>query len=275
MDKDNKIKVMIADRDRLYQENMKSFLEQHGTVEVVGMEDSGTAVLEMLKSNQVDVLLMDVLLGDCDGLGVLESMQKNGMSVDVCIMVSVVDNDKVVRKAMNLGADYYMAKPVQASILLDRMEQLYFSRYSADNHPILQAGILENCLGFDERVDFEDSLESDISTVLNRMGVPASIKGYHYIRKAIMMAVENEEILIGITKGLYPDIAKYYKTTASKVERAIRHAIESSWKRNGRKIFVELSGYHAEMKPTNGQFIAAISEYFRLHIKNHQKRSAS
>ena len=275
MDINSKIKVILADRDRLFQENMKSYLEQRGTVEVIGMADSGSGVLELAKARKADVLIMDVLLGECDGLWVLESMQKLETSPDVTIMVSVVDSDKVVRKAMSLGADYYMAKPIQGSILLDRVEQLYYARAGVEYEPTRNAEPIRSRMSLDEPAEMVSSLEADISVVLSRMGVPASIKGYHYIRKAIMMAVENEESLIGITKGLYPDIAKHYKTSASKVERAIRHAIESSWKRNGKNIFIQCSGYHAESKPTNGQFIAAISEYFRLNTRGRSKRSAS
>ncbi|MFR5718120.1 MAG: sporulation initiation factor Spo0A C-terminal domain-containing protein [Anaerotignum faecicola] len=107
--------------------------------------------------------------------------------------------------------------------------------------------------------------------MLSRMGISASIKGYHFIRKAVMMAVENQDVLVGITKGLYPDIAKQYKTTASKVERAIRHAIESVWKKNGPQIYFEIAGYLPTEKPTNGQFIAALSEYFRIRKKENRK----
>ena len=104
------------------------------------------------------------------------------------------------------------------------------------------------------------------------MGISASIKGYHFIRKAVMIAVENQDVLVGITKGLYPDIAKQYKTTASKVERAIRHAIESVWKKNGPQIYFEIAGYLPTEKPTNGQFIAALSEYFRIKEKGKSKK---
>lgn len=106
------------------------------------------------------------------------------------------------------------------------------------------------------------------------MGISASIKGYHFIRKAVMMAVENQDVLVGITKGLYPDIAKQYKTTASKVERAIRHAIESVWKKNGPQIYFEIAGYLPTEKPTNGQFIAACRNIFALRKKENRKKSA-
>ena len=110
------------------------------------------------------------------------------------------------------------------------------------------------------------------TVLLSRMGISASIKGYHFIRRAVIMAVEDEEMLVGITKGLYPDIAKQYKTSASKVERAIRHAIESAWKKNGPQVYFETAGYLPSEKPTNGQFIAALSEYFRLQKEERPKK---
>ena len=128
-----------------------------------------------------------------------------------------------------------------------------------------------------EKTEVEENpfrnLEGEISVLLSRMGISASIKGYHFIRKAVILALEDEEALVGITKGLYPDIAKCYKTSASKVERAIRHAIESAWKKNGPQIYFEVAGYLPSEKPTNGQFLSALSEYFRLHEERPKKIS--
>ncbi|NLK36473.1 MAG: sporulation transcription factor Spo0A [Epulopiscium sp.] len=269
------IKVVMADRDGLYMKKVKACLEAKGGIHVVGMASSGDQALKLVKNLKPDVLLMDALLDDKDGFWVQEMMKKNGLTVKACIIASAMGSDMVVRKAMGLGADYFMVKPIQGDILLERMEQLVRS-HSAENfeeeivdeveHLSTETPHIANLL--------YENLEADISNILSRMGISASIKGYHYIRKAVMMAVEDEEIMIGITKGLYPDIAKAYKTTASKVERAIRHAIESSWKKNGREVFLEVAGYFSPDKPTNGQFIAALSEYFRLNYKRNQKRTA-
>lgn len=258
-----KIKVVLADRDGFYLQRLKRCLERKGEMQVLGMTDSGPALMEMAKDLQPDVILMDILLGERDGFWVLESLKKEGVNC-VCIMISAIDSDKLVRQAISLGADYYMAKPIQGELLLERMYQLLEQETE-------QKRIVEEK---EEAVVtvFRD-LEGEISVLLSRMGISASIKGYHFIRKAVMMAVDDQEVLVGITKGLYPDIAKHYKTTASKVERAIRHAIESAWKKNGPQVYFEMAGYLPAEKPTNGQFIAALSEYFRLSEERPKKIS--
>ena len=158
-----------------------------------------------------------------------------------------------------------MAKPIQGELLLERIHQLL----DHGEERLIQKEAEEPML--DEN-PFRN-LEGEVSVLLSRMGISASIKGYHFIRKAVILAVEDEEVLVGITKGLYPDIAKMYKTSASKVERAIRHAIESAWKKNGPQVYFETAGYLPSEKPTNGQFIAAISEYFRLQEERPKKIS--
>ena len=258
-----KIKVVLADRDGFYLQRLKRCLERKGEMQVLGMTDSGPALMEMAKDLQPDVILMDILLGERDGFWVLECLKKEDMNC-VCIMISAIDSDKLVRQAISLGADYYMAKPIQGELLLERMYQLL------EQEPEQKRSVEEK----EEAVTtvFRD-LEEEISVLLSRMGISASIKGYHFIRKAVMMAVDDQEVLVGITKGLYPDIAKHYKTTASKVERAIRHAIESAWKKNGPQVYFEMAGYLPAEKPTNGQFIAALSEYFRLSEERPKKIS--
>ena len=271
MESNDKINVVLADRDEVYMKMLTRCLEKEQSLHVVGMANSGGQVLQMIRDLKPDVLLMDVFLEEKDGLWVLEAMKENELRVNACIMDSVIGSDRIVQKAMSLGADYYMAKPVQGDVLMDRICQLVQ----------MGRGNTEEVEGFtvEEReqvipIFAYDNLETDVSGLLSRMGISASIKGYHYIRKAVMMAVEDEEVLIGITKGMYPDIAKCYKTTASKVERAVRHAIESSWKKGGKDVYFEFSEYYAKDKPTNGQFIAAMSEYFRLHHKKGKKNSA-
>ena len=263
MKEKGKSKVILADRDGFYLQRLKRCLERKGEMQVLGMTDSGPALLEMAKEMRPDVILLDILLGERDGFWVLESLKKDGIDC-ICIMISAIDSDKLVRQAISLGADYYMAKPIQGELLLERIHQLLehdtgCNRKEADpEEPV-------------ETV-FRD-LEGEISVLLSRMGISASIKGYHFIRKAVLMAAEDQEVLVGITKGLYPDIAKAYKTTASKVERAIRHAIESAWKKNGPQVYFEIAGYLPAEKPTNGQLIAALSEYFRLQEERPKKIS--
>ena len=264
MKENGKSRVILADRDGFYLQRLKRCLERKGEMQVLGMTDSGPMLLEMAKDLQPDVILMDILLGERDGFWVLESLKKEGIQC-ICIMISAIDSDKLVRQAISLGAEYYMAKPIQGELLLERIHQLL-------EHETAQEKRIEREEIIQEENPFRN-LEGEISVLLSRMGISASIKGYHFIRKAVIMAVEDEEVLVGITKGLYPDIAKLYKTSASKVERAIRHAIESAWKKNGPQVYFEVAGYLPSEKPTNGQLIAALSEYFRLQEERPKKIS--
>ena len=257
-------KVLLADRDGFYLQRLKRCLERKGEMRVLGMTDSGPALLEMAKEMQPDVILMDILLGERDGFWVLENLKKEGINC-VSIMISAIDSDKLVRQAITSGAEYYMAKPIQGELLLERIHQLL-------EHEVVRSSEKVQTEEVAEENPFRN-LEGEISVLLSRMGISASIKGYHFIRKAVILALEDEEALVGITKGLYPDIAKFYKTSASKVERAIRHAIESAWKKNGPQIYFEVAGYLPSEKPTNGQFLSALSEYFRLHEERPKKIS--
>lgn len=265
MKEKGKKKVVLADRDGFYLQRLKRCLERKGEIAVLGMTDSGPQLLEMAKNLQPDVLLMDILLGERDGFWVLEQIRKEGIEC-ICILISAIDSDKLVRQAISLGAAYYMAKPIQGELLLERIHQLL-----EEEPQQKQQETRKQAKPFAEENPFRD-LEGEISVLLSRMGISASIKGYHFIRQAVLMAVEDQEVLVGITKGLYPDIGKMYKTTASKVERAIRHAIESAWKKNGQQVYFEIAGYLPAEKPTNGQFIAALSEYFRMHQKERPKK---
>lgn len=265
MKENEKRKVILADRDGFYLQRLKRCLERKGDMVVMGMTDSGPAVLEMAKKCRPDVILMDMLLGERDGFWVLENLKKEGIHC-ICILISAIDSDKLVRQAITLGADYYMAKPIQGDLLMERIYQLMEQESGGSPREAEKETIPE------EVEDPFRNLEGEISVLLSRMGISASIKGYHFIRKAVMMAVEDQDVLVGITKGLYPDIAKMYRTTASKVERAIRHAIESAWKKNGPQIYFEVAGYLPAEKPTNGQFIAALSEYFRIRGKERPKK---
>ena len=264
MKENRKSKVILADRDGFYLQRLKRCLERKGEMQVLGMTDSGPTLLEMAKDLHPDVILMDILLSERDGFWVLENLRKEGIG-GVCIMISAIDSDKLVRQAISLGAEYYMAKPIQGELLLERIHQLL-------EHETVQREREEKKEIVAEEDPFRN-LEGEISVLLSRMGISASIKGYHFIRRGVIMAVEDEEVLVGITKGLYPDIAKMYKTSASKVERAIRHAIESAWKKNGPQVYFETAGYLPSEKPTNGQFIAALSEYFRLQEERPKKIS--
>jgi len=175
----------------------------------------------------------------------------------VCIVLSAITQDKITQKAIELGAEYYMAKPFDLEALVSRLRQLkdQLRRPQPINKKDMQKAV---------------NLEAKVTGILHEIGVPAHIRGYHYMREAIIMAVENIDVLNYITKELYPTIAKKCNTTSSRVERAIRHAIEVAWSRGKVDIINGMFGYtvnNQKGKPTNSEFIALISDRLRLELK--------
>lgn len=264
MKRQTEIHVVIANKDRFFLQKLKNSIERKDDLQVVGMTDSGREVVDLAMEQDADVILLDTDLSGRDGFWALEQIKRRKLTC-ICIMITSEKSDREVRKAIGYGADYHMKKPVQGELLVERIHQLL------DFEPEIKEIDNQEDEGVDYRVSCQN-LEYEISKFLNRMGISASIKGYHFIRQAILITVRDEEALIGITKGLYPDIAKTYNTTANKVERAIRHAIESAWRKGGKMVYFEAVDYMAEEKPTNGQFIGAMTQYFRLNKGMNHKR---
>lgn len=259
--------ILLADKDVNYMKSIKQYLEEDEKVEVVDIVDNGEKALERAEEKRPDMILMDVLLGEKDGLWVLEELSKKKINSN-CIILSVIGTDDVVKQAIDLGAMYYMVKPIESNILLKRVTQILNTQKRTENvqknTDLFQREYLQKRINLNCEEQKRNELETIISKLLNKMGITASIKGYHFIRKGVMMVIENEDAILSMTKGLYPDIAKEYNTTAGKVERAMRHAIETAWKRTGKEVYSELAGYSPIEKPTNSQFIAIMSEYLRI-----------
>lgn len=257
---DQKIRVIVGDSSFENRELLAASIASQQDMEVVGYAGNGEEALGQILRLKPDIAVLEVLLPVKDGLGVLEGLQEAGYKGTACIMVSTMDSDAIINKSLDLGAKYYLIKPFQETILMRRIRQVYEAEAE---HRMLRAEFPQEPIL--PKLPPQNSKELRVSRLLNRLGITASIKGYHYVRTAILMALEDPEVLVGITKGLYPDIAKKYKTSASKVERAIRHAIESAWKRGAGELYNELIGYHPGSKPTNGQFIAAMAEHIRMY----------
>ena len=190
------------------------------------------------------------------------SAGKISASVPAFIVVTAIGQEGVTENAFNLGASYYIMKPFDNNIILSRIKQIKGETRLIDNHRV---STLENKTGYVER-----NLESDVTNIIHEIGVPAHIKGYQYLRDAIMMSVNDSEMLNSITKLLYPSIAKQHKTTPSRVERAIRHAIVVAWSRGKMDTIDDLFGYtvsNGKGKPTNSEFVALIADKIRLEYK--------
>ena len=258
----NKITVLIADDNEDFCDIMNSYLQTEKDIDVVGIAQNGLKAIQLIKTKEPDVLILDIIMPHLDGLGVLENL--NDIQINKrpkIIMLSAVGHDKITQRAINLGADYYMVKPFDFQIFIKRMKELVNDTSNKKMTNKVQQKI--------PSVHFtkNNSLEAEITNIIHDIGVPAHIKGYLYIREAIAMVVKNVELLSAVTKELYPSIAKKYNTTPSRVERAIRHAIEVAWSRGKLDTINSLFGYTVHIdkgKPTNSEFIAMVADKLRL-----------
>ncbi len=218
----------------------------------------GFNVIEKIKEFQPDIVLMDIFMSSVDGVGVIRQVKsETGIKQPVFVIVSNYDSPMLEHEAMSAGAAYYVIKPYRCEDLLDRIAELmsYCSEDTVENN---EGKILS----------LDKEMEITVTEILHQIGVPAHIKGYHYLRDSIIMCVRRPEIINAVTKELYPSVAKKYETTSSRVERAIRHAIEVAWDRGDVDILNSYFGYtihNGRGKPTNSEFIAMISDRLRLH----------
>lgn len=219
-----KVKVVIADDNKEFRFILQDFMLSKDVFDVVDMVDDGIKALESVEKYEPDFLILDIIMPHLDGLGVLERLQKKQLKkYPKIVVLSAVGHDKVTQRAINMGVDYYIVKPFNFESLAERILQISemeTSRVQSRGREIV----------FNEKANTEIGLEVKITEILHEVGVPAHIKGYQYLRTSIIDAVNNIEILGAITKELYPMIAVKYSTTPSRVERAIRHAIEEGVK---------------------------------------------
>lgn len=258
----NKIKVLLADDNKDFCDVIASHLSKQDDMTVVAVAVDGIDAMNKIRDTEPDVAIIDGIMPRLDGIGVLERLQKNNdIHQPVTIILSALSQDKVVQKALDLGASYYMVKPFDMDALTQRIRQLLQEK------PLIKSGIPS----FNQPLPVLNyDLETKVTNILHEIGVPAHIRGYHYMREAIIMSVNDMDVLNYITKELYPSIAKKCNTTPSRVERAIRHAIEVAWNRGKVDAIDALFGYtvnNHKGKPTNSEFIALIADRLRLEQK--------
>ena len=261
-----KITVLIADDNKDFSQTLAGYLEKPEDMEVIGMAKDGAEAVEMIANTIPDIALIDIIMPHLDGIGVLEKIGKlNLPKRPTCIMLSAVGQDKITQTAINLGADYYIVKPFDFVIFINRIRELVANKTNhVEAKPRTHADIQMTRSDF---VRNAGNIETEITNIIHEIGVPAHIKGYLYLREAIKMVIENVELLGAVTKELYPSIAKKFNTTPSRVERAIRHAIEVAWSRGKVDTINQLFGYtvhNTKGKPTNSEFIAMIADKLRL-----------
>lgn len=262
-----KITCAIADDNVRMLQLLNDVVATEPSIENVGNAKDGEELFAIIKSKMPDVVLLDIIMPKIDGLTLMEKVNenKNIQKKPTFIIISAIGNEKITEDAFNLGADYYIMKPFDNNALLNRIRNI-------KNNMARCGTVFKNVKQtvVEQSADKEINLENDITNIIHEIGIPAHIKGYQYLREAIMMAVEDMDMLNCITKVLYPTIAKKFQTTSSRVERAIRHAIEVAWNRGKVEIIDELFGYtinNGKGKPTNSEFIALIADKIRLEYK--------
>ena len=267
MDKE-KIKIIIADDNLEFATTFEKFLNEEEDMEVVAVAKDGVEAYDKIIDLKPDVVLLDVIMPNLDGIGVLEKLNE-GDFMPTCIMLSAVGQDSITKKVLNLGASYYIVKPFVVDLLIKRIRDLK-NRNTGREYNFIRREIRPTYINLDNTKK-EDNLEAIVTNMIHEVGVPAHIKGYQYLRDGIIMVVQNIDVLNQITKQLYPDLAKKHKTTPSRVERAIRHAIEVAWNRGRLDIMENVFGYTVDAnkgKPTNSEFIAMIADKLRLELKS-------
>ena len=258
------LNVAIADDNQKILDVLENIISMDKELNLVGKAKNGEEMCQIIKDRQPDVVLLDLIMPKMDGLTVMEQVNQDN-SVNkrpYFIVITAVGQERITEDAFNKGANYYVMKPFNNEVLLDRIKSVrkMFRNYEKKN----EDGRLEGTARGED-------LENRVTNMLHEIGIPAHIKGYHYLRDAIIMAVKDMDVLNAITKILYPTVAKKYQTTSSRVERAIRHAIEVAWNRGKMDTIHELFGYTIQSgkgKPTNSEFIALISDKIRLEYKN-------
>lgn len=252
------IKLLIADDNKDLCEVLREFINQQDDFVLAGIVHNGLDALEQIARTSPDVVVLDVIMPHLDGIGVLERLGSFSPRPRV-ILLTAFGQETLTQRAVQLGADYYLLKPFDFGVLASRIRQL------ADvSSSVIPAAYVNPAPARPKNLDVA------VTNIIHEMGVPAHIKGYHYLRDAILMVVNQVNLLGAITKELYPSIAEKYKTTPSRVERAIRHAIELAWDRGNVEMMNKYFGYTINLergKPTNSEFIAMVADKLRIEAK--------
>lgn len=248
MENFKKTKIMLIDENEQNQKLIRQNFEQD--FDVITHNSNGLSALEKIKEEKPKVIIMDVLLSGIDGFNLIEKINELKINSKIIVLTSL-SLDGFITKALNLGVSYYMIKPFSIEVLKSRVKD------------VLNQNDVKNGM----TVVKNKNIEEKITNIFITVGIPAHIKGYQFLREAIKMAIDNPDIINSITKKLYPSIAEKFDTSASKVERAIRHAIEVAWNRGKIENINSLFGikvYSNNEKPTNGEFIALVADKMLL-----------
>ena len=250
----DKIRLLLSDDNQFLSATMREFLESKPDIELVGVASNGREAIEMVTLKNPDAMITDIIMPGYDGFAMLEEM--NGLAdftMPKTIVLSALGSEPLIGRALDLGADYYMVKPFDPDVLYKRIQDMFSMRSFMPKNA--SAPVRTH------------SLDEQITSIFLSIGIPAHIKGFQFLREAVKLVVDEPDTINSITKKLYPGIAECFGTSPSKVERAIRHAIEVSWARGKIENINDIFGlniYAKNEKPTNGEFIALIADHLLL-----------
>lgn len=254
------IKIAIADDNRDFCDILEEYLSEQEDFKVVAKAYNGNQALEIIQEKEPDVIVLDIIMPHLDGIGVLENMCVMDLKKrPKVIILTTLGQEATTQRSIELGADYYILKPFDLEVLGTRVRQLFETTVTREKNVV-----------YPGTGRFQKNMDVEVTRIIHQMGVPAHIKGYQYLRDAILFVIDEVSLLGAVTKELYPMIAEKYGTTASRVERAIRHAIELAWDRGNVEMMTKFFGYTINIergKPTNSEFIAMVADKLRMGTK--------
>ena len=256
------IKIIVVDDNHNLCQMLQKYIEDQDDLSIAGVAYNGLEAMELIQTREPDLIILDLVMPNLDGLGVLERLNAlTTLKRPKVIMLTAFGQESLTHQAMTLGVDYFILKPFDLDILGKRIRSL------AQILPSAAPAQYSSTSPVVTTVASGLNLFSEVTNVMHKIGIPAHVKGYQYIREAILMVVEDVSLLGAVTKELYPDIAKKYDTASSRVERGIRHAIELAWERGHTDTLKQIFGYSMNVdrqKPTNSEFIALLADKFRV-----------
>lgn len=269
------VNVVIVDDNPMILNTLDEVISSEAGLSVIGRADNGKDAIDMIKDTQPDVVLLDLVMPQMDGITVVENIKKKTSMLKnpAFIILSAVGGEQMTEEAFQAGANYFLMKPFDKDILVNKIRRIGKRPVRPVPGKVLEAPLKEATpeeAAMNREEYMKEHLETDITKMLHELGIPAHIKGYQYLRDAISMVVRDREMMEAVTKILYPEIAKKNYTSSSRVERAIRHAIEVAWGRGSLEVIDELFGYTISTgkgKPTNSEFIALIADKICLDYK--------
>ena len=263
-----KINIVIADDNKEFCDVLNDYLSNQNDIDVIGIAGDGVEAIKLVHKKKPDLLVLDIIMPVLDGLGVLEKLDEmNPNSKPNIIVLSAVGNDIITKRAISLGADYYIVKPFDMEVFIERIRQMSNNTVHSDKAIGTFTCFNNMEIGTNKGKPIHNDIFDEITDIIHQVGIPVNLKGYMYIREAIFRVINDVALLSAITKELYPSIGKKFNTTTSRVERSMRHALDIAWSREDAANINKIFGYtscNKKGKPSNSEFIAMVADKLRL-----------